>query len=81
MAVSAECPEINVVYYSTARCIFTPLTIYHLKKEVRYGIIRISSGNEGDNLIFVSNYAAYLPTEEELKRELMKDEFTKLDDE
>ena len=81
MAVSAECPEINVVYYSTASCIFTPLTIYHLKKEVRYGIIRISSGNEGDNLIFVPNYAAYLPTEEELKRELMKDEFTKLDDE
>ncbi|MBO5557334.1 hypothetical protein [Ruminococcus sp.] len=52
-----------------------------MKKVVRYGIIRISSGNEGDNLIFVSNYAAYLPTEEELKRELMKDEFTKLDDE
>lgn len=34
---------------------------------------------EGNNQIFASKYFTYLPTEEELKRELRIDEFQKLD--
>jgi len=36
---------------------------------------------EGNTQIFASKYMTYLPTEEELKRELNLDEFTKLDEE
>ena len=36
---------------------------------------------EGNNQIFASKYFTYLPTEEELKRELRIDEFQKLDEE
>lgn len=36
---------------------------------------------EGNNQIFASKYFTYLPTEEELKRELRIDEFHKLEEE
>ena len=36
---------------------------------------------EDNDQIFASKYYTYLPTEEELKRELRLDEFQKLDDE
>lgn len=36
---------------------------------------------EGNTQIFASKYMTYLPTEEELKRELNLDEFTKLEEE
>ncbi len=36
---------------------------------------------EGNNQIFASKYFTYLPTEEELKRELRIDEFRKIEDE
>ncbi|WP_294472024.1 PDDEXK nuclease domain-containing protein [uncultured Ruminococcus sp.] len=36
---------------------------------------------EGNDQIFASKYFTYLPTEEELKRELRIDEFHKLDEE
>ena len=34
---------------------------------------------EGNNQIFASKYLTYLPTEDELKRELRLDEFTAID--
>lgn len=36
---------------------------------------------EDNTQIFASKYMTYLPTEEELKRELKLDEYVKLDDE
>ena len=43
-------------------------------------IVKYSVLNEGKQ-IFASRYKLYLPTEEELKRELRLDDFKKLDDE
>lgn len=61
----------TAIYYRTS---VGDYVYYYYDAVVKYTL------PEGNNQIFASKYFTYLPTEEELKRELRIDEFQKLDD-